>query len=62
MAADDEKGQIEEVIVSATYRDTRQALGQIFDLERIEVLKGPQGTLYGEGSMGGNLRLYLQQT
>ena len=29
---------------------------QTLDLDRIEVLKGPQGTLFGASSMGGNLR------
>lgn len=30
---------------------------RVVDADHIEVLKGPQGTLYGEGSMGGNVRI-----
>jgi iron complex outermembrane recepter protein len=35
---------------------TENTFPQIFDLERVEVLKGPQGTLFGTGSMGGTVR------
>lgn len=33
----------------------------LMDIERIEVLRGPQGTLFGEGSQGGTLRVITRK-
>jgi iron complex outermembrane recepter protein len=34
---------------------------RVVDIDNIEVLKGPQGTLFGESSLGGNVRLITKR-
>ncbi|KCZ53361.1 hypothetical protein HY29_03830 [Hyphomonas beringensis] len=54
-------GAIGVMVDDMFYNSTTGQLFQLFDLDRIEVLKGPQGTLYGRNTTGGVLNIHTKK-
>lgn len=58
IGADGSVGLFVDEIYNARFSST---LSSLMDVERIEVLKGPQGTLYGRNTIGGAINVFTRK-
>jgi len=49
------------VVDGVTYARSGEAFGDLYDIDRIEVLRGPQGTLFGKNSSAGVINIVTKR-
>lgn len=52
---------VNDMPLIGTYAEIVQPDMSLYDINRVEVIKGPQGTLFGSGSIGGVVRIITNQ-